>query len=61
MSLDVDGQCAIPRKIRVEFAIPTLPKAIKAGRAALSQWDAKGEEAAIAERWAIGDHEEQAA
>ena len=62
VSLDVVGQCAIPRRIRVEFAIPTSPKAIKAGRAALSEWNAKGEAtAAIAERWAIGDHGEQAA
>jgi cytoskeletal protein CcmA (bactofilin family) len=62
VSLDVDGQCAVPRRIRVEFAIPTLPKAIKAGRAALREWDAKVEAtAAIAERWAIGHHDEQAA
>jgi cytoskeletal protein CcmA (bactofilin family) len=62
VSLDVDGQCAVPRRIRVQFAIPTLPKAIKAGRAALREWDAKVEAtAAIAERWAIGDHGEQAA
>jgi len=55
VSLDVDGQCAIPRRIRAEFAIPTSAKAIKAGRAALREWDAK------AERRAIGHHDEEAA
>lgn len=61
VSLDVDGQCAIPRRIRVEFAIPTMSKAIKAGRAALREWDANGEATTpIAEQLAIGQ-EEQAA
>jgi cytoskeletal protein CcmA (bactofilin family) len=61
VSLDVDGHCAIPRRIRVEFAIPTLSKAIKAGRAALREWDAKGEVTTpIAQRLTIGQ-EEQAA
>ena len=61
LSLDVDGQCAIPRRIRVEFAIPTLSKAIKAGRAALREWDANGEaKTPIAQQLAIGQ-EEQAA
>jgi len=61
VSLDVDGQCAIPRRIRVAFAIPTVAKAIKAGRAALREWDAKVAAAASAEHWAIPRHEEQAA
>jgi cytoskeletal protein CcmA (bactofilin family) len=62
VSLEVDGDCAIPRRIRVEFAIPTMPKAIKAGRVALGEWDAKVEAtAAIAGRWAGGQHQEQAA
>jgi cytoskeletal protein CcmA (bactofilin family) len=61
VSLDVDGQCAIPRRIRVEFGIPTLSKAIKAGRAALREWDAKGDATTpIAQRSTIGE-EEQAA
>jgi cytoskeletal protein CcmA (bactofilin family) len=41
VSLEVDGRCAIPRKIRVEFGIPTSAKAIKAGRAALAERNAK--------------------
>jgi cytoskeletal protein CcmA (bactofilin family) len=35
LSLEADGRCAIPRKIRIEFSIPTTPKAIKAARALL--------------------------
>ena len=41
VSLEVDGRCAVPRKIRVEFGIPTSSKAIKAGRAVLAAKDAK--------------------
>jgi cytoskeletal protein CcmA (bactofilin family) len=37
VSLDVDGRCVIPRKIRVEFGIPTTAKAIKAARSILEE------------------------
>jgi cytoskeletal protein CcmA (bactofilin family) len=43
VSLDVDGRCVIPRKIRVEFGIPTTAKAIKAARAVLAERGAKAE------------------
>ena len=36
VSLDVEGRCAVPRKIRVEFGIPTSSKTIKAARALLA-------------------------
>lgn len=39
LSLEVEGRCAIPRKIRVEFGIPTSSKAIKAARAVLAAKD----------------------
>jgi cytoskeletal protein CcmA (bactofilin family) len=41
--LEVDGRCAIPRKVRVEFGIPTSATAIKAARAALAERHAKAE------------------
>src|ERR1700704_6452671 len=36
VSLDVDGRCVIPRKVRVEFGFPTTAKGIKAARAVLT-------------------------
>jgi cytoskeletal protein CcmA (bactofilin family) len=41
VSLDTNGQCAIPRKIRVEFGIPTTAKAIKTANALLAELEQK--------------------
>jgi cytoskeletal protein CcmA (bactofilin family) len=41
VSLEVEGRCVVPRKLRVEFCIPTTAKAINAARAALAAKDAK--------------------
>jgi cytoskeletal protein CcmA (bactofilin family) len=51
VSLDVDGRCVIPRRIRVEFNIPTTAKAIKTARAVLAEKDAEAENSmAIAQK-----------
>jgi hypothetical protein len=39
VSLNVEGRCPIPRKIRIEFGIPISAKAIKAARALLAAKD----------------------
>jgi cytoskeletal protein CcmA (bactofilin family) len=39
VSLDIEGRCPIPRKIRIEFGIPISAKAIKAARASLAARD----------------------
>ena len=45
-SLDLDGHCPIPRRIRVEFSIPTSAKAIKEARTLLAASRIDGRHAA---------------
>jgi cytoskeletal protein CcmA (bactofilin family) len=45
-SLDLDGRCPIPRRIRVEFSIPTSAKAIKEARTLLAASRIDGRHAA---------------
>ena len=41
VSLDTNGQCSIPRKIRVEFGIPTTARATRTARALLAELEQK--------------------
>jgi cytoskeletal protein CcmA (bactofilin family) len=41
VSLDTSGHCAIPRRIRVEFGIPTTAKVTKTARALLAEFEQK--------------------
>jgi cytoskeletal protein CcmA (bactofilin family) len=49
-SLETNGRCAIPRKIRVEFGIPTTAGATRTARALLAELAQKANHAAEA-RW----------